>query len=98
VRAFEAFGHSSDRHLQLFGYLVMERGASLVLCIGYVLPSHFVGYLAAGKGTSRMLYSYEMMRETLQQEKNKNLRPAVQGKAPEELCWSGGSRWGFEGP
>jgi hypothetical protein len=84
VKAFEESCHSSDRHLQLSGFPATERGASLVLCIDYDPPSHFVACLAAGMGTSRMLYLYEMMRETLQQGKSMNLRPAVQVKASEE--------------
>lgn len=65
----------------------MARGALPVLCIDCDPPIHFVAYLAEGMETWT-LYSFLRMRETLQQEKNKNRLLAGQARASEKLDWS----------
>jgi hypothetical protein len=86
VKAFAEFGHSSDRHRLLSDYLAMTHGASLVLYIDCEdPPNHFVACLAEEMGTLRMLYSFAMIRETLQQERNKNHLLADQVKASEMI-------------
>ena len=82
VKVFAEFGHSSDRHLLLSDYPAMAHEASLVRCIDCEdPPNYFVVYLALGKGTSRMLYLFATIRETLRQGRNKNRPLADQVKA-----------------